>query len=114
MVGAGGFQLEKQLEWIEYCNRTSCGAYLLVTPIYAKPGTEGLTNWFTQLMEASGKPCMLYNIPSRTGAKMSPGLVKKTKGKRNFWRIKRGGGRWKRNSESRGEGREGGRSRGTK
>lgn len=92
MVGAGGFQLEKQLEWIEYCNRTSCGAYLLVTPIYAKPGTEGLTNWFTQLMEASGKPCMLYNIPSRTGAKMSPGLVKKIQGHKNFWAIKEAGG----------------------
>lgn len=92
MVGVGGFQVEKQVEWIEYCNRTRCDALLLVTPIYAKPGTKGLAEWFTRLMDASEKPCMLYNIPSRTGTKMSPGLVKELSAHKNFWSIKEAGG----------------------
>lgn len=92
MVGIGGFQIEKQIEWIEYCNQTNCDAFLLVTPIYAKPGTNGLEEWFTRLMEISDKPCMLYNIPSRTGTRMVPGLVKKLSTNKNFWSIKEAGG----------------------
>lgn len=92
MIGVGGFQIEKQIEWIEYCNRTHCDAFLLVTPIYAKPGMEGLAKWFTRLMDTSEKPCMLYNIPSRTGAKMSAELINKISGNKNFWSIKEAGG----------------------
>lgn len=72
MVGVGGFQLEEQIEFIRDCNQCPIDAYLLVTPLYAKPGLEGQTEWFTRLMEATNRPCMIYNVPSRTGVKLRP------------------------------------------
>ena len=72
MVGIGGSQLNKQIEFIKHCNRCPIDAYLLVTPLYAKPGLEGQFEWFSQLMEATDRPCMIYNVPSRTGVKLRP------------------------------------------
>lgn len=41
MAGVGGFNLRHQLEWIEYCHQFEIDAFLLVTPLYAKPGAKG-------------------------------------------------------------------------
>lgn len=70
MVGVGGFNLREQLEWIEYCNSFEIDAFLLVTPLYAKPNVKGQIQWFEALLNAADKPCMLYNVPSRTGVNM--------------------------------------------
>lgn len=92
MVGVGGFNLAMQQEWIKYCNTLAVDAFLLVTPLYAKPGIVGQTQWFTALLDASEKPCMLYNIPSRTGIRMEPQVVKNVELHRNFWGVKEAGG----------------------
>jgi len=72
MAGVGGFQLSQQLDFVEYCNHKNIDALLLVVPLYAKPALEGQFEWFSALMEKSKKPCMIYNVPSRTGAKLHP------------------------------------------
>ena len=38
MVGVGGYKLEKQLKFIEECDLCPVDAYLLVAPLYSKPG----------------------------------------------------------------------------
>ena len=72
MAGLGGFLLEEQLHFMHYCDGEGVDAFLLVAPIYAKPKKEGQLAWFSHLMKATKTPCMLYNVPSRTGIHMDP------------------------------------------
>ncbi len=72
MAGIGGFNLEAQIEFIKYCDELSVDAFLLVNPIYAKPGKEGQYTWFKSLMTETDTSCMIYNVPSRAGSKMHP------------------------------------------
>ena len=92
MVGVGGFNLRNQIEWIEYCHQFDVDSFLLVTPLYAKPGPKGQVQWFKSLLDAADKPCMLYNVPSRTGTKMSPLVLKELAGHRNFVAVKEASG----------------------
>jgi 4-hydroxy-tetrahydrodipicolinate synthase len=77
MIGVGGFNAEIQKEWIDFGNSTGADAFLLVNPLYAKPGSEGQFAWFSSLMDQAKKPCMLYNIPSRTGSRLSPDVFRR-------------------------------------
>jgi len=72
MAGVGGFNLEAQIDFIKFCDELDVDAFLLVNPIYAKPGKEGQFAWFRSLMIETDTPCMIYNVPSRTGIKMHP------------------------------------------
>lgn len=92
MVGVGGNLLEEQKEWMTYLNELNVHAYLLVTPHYAKPGPKGQFEWFKALMDHSTRPCMLYNVPGRTGVAMSTEAVSRLNGHRNFWAIKEASG----------------------
>jgi 4-hydroxy-tetrahydrodipicolinate synthase len=92
MVGVGGNLLEEQKEWMTYLEKLPLHAYLLVTPHYAKPGATGQTEWFKALMDHSTRPCMLYNVPGRTGVAMSTEAVLRLKSHKNFWAIKEASG----------------------
>ena len=92
MVGVGGFNLQMQMDWIKRCNGLNIDAFLLVTPLYAKPGVEGQTHWFNSLLDAAEKPCMLYNVPSRSAVKMSPEVLFRVKDHPNLWAVKEASG----------------------
>lgn len=92
MAGVGGFQLDVQKEWIKYCNEKPLDAFLLVTPLYAKPGAVGQLEWFTGLMDAAAKPCMIYNIPSRTGTKLPVNVLKDLIRHDRYWSMKEASG----------------------
>lgn len=92
MAGVGGFNLEEQKKWISTCNKLNVDAFLLVTPLYAKPGLEGQVHWFKSLLDTAEKPCMLYNIPSRTGVDMNPEVLIRLKGHENLWAVKEASG----------------------
>jgi 4-hydroxy-tetrahydrodipicolinate synthase len=92
MVGVGGFNLKKQSDWILYCNEKNVDGYLLVTPLYSKPGRNGQAAWFKALMDVSDKLCMIYNIPSRTGMKLFPGVLRELAGHDNLWAVKEASG----------------------
>ena len=46
-------------------------ALLLTVPYYNKPPQEGIYRHFKAIAESTELPCILYNIPGRTGIKMS-------------------------------------------
>lgn len=48
---------------------------LVVTPAYNRPTQEGLYRHFAAVAEASSKPVILYNVPSRTAVDMLPATV---------------------------------------
>lgn len=92
MVAVGGFNLQAQLDWVAECNQLPIDAYLLGTPIYAKPGPVGQTHWFTQLLDAAKAPCMLYNVPSRSGVEVSLLSMKTLQHHQNCWAMKEASG----------------------
>lgn len=92
MVGVGGFNLQHQTEWIQYCNQKNIDCFLLVNPLYSKPGLKGQIEWFRSLLDASEKPSMIYNIPSRTGVKLFPQVLKELEHHKNLWAVKEASG----------------------
>jgi len=92
MVGVGGHQLSDQVEWIKWLETKKIDAYLMVTPIYSKPGDEGQYLWFKTLMDKVSRPVMLYNVPSRAGKELSFSAVKKLASHKNYWGIKEASG----------------------
>ena len=93
MIGVGGINIDETKSWIHYLNNLeNIHAYLLVTPLYAKPGDQGQFIWFKSLMDASLRPVMLYNVPSRTGTPLSHQAVSKLAHHPQFWAIKEASG----------------------
>ncbi len=76
IVGVGGFQLEEQLAWIEYCqSHHPLAGFLLVAPLYAKPGAQGQIAWFKALLDRAAVPCIFYNIPGRSAVKIPVSVI---------------------------------------
>ncbi|GAA6203950.1 4-hydroxy-tetrahydrodipicolinate synthase [Thalassotalea sp. SU-HH00458] len=92
MVSVGGYNLPNQLAWISQCNDLEISAYLLTCPIYTKPGEVGLTHWFSELLEQSEHPCMIYNIPSRSGINIPLAVMKNIQSHKNCWAMKEASG----------------------
>lgn len=93
MAGIGGINLKSTLETIKkYEALKGIHAYLMVTPLYAKPGAKGQEQWFRSLMDASSRPCMLYNVPGRSAVALNKDAVRNLVGHKNFWAIKEASG----------------------
>lgn len=92
MAGVGGHNLNETKAWVQWLETQNVDAYLLVVPIYAKPGVVGQTEWFRSLMDLVSKPVMLYNVPGRTGKELELDAVRALKEHKNFWGIKEASG----------------------
>jgi len=92
MVAVGGFNLAEQVQWIEFCNALPIQAYLLGTPLYAKPGPVGQTQWFSTLLDAADFPCMLYNVPSRSCVEIPLATMMQLQHHKKCWAMKEASG----------------------
>lgn len=93
MVGIGGINFKSTVEQIREHEKTpGIDAYLLVTPLYSKPGPKGQETWFRGLMDESSRPCMLYNVPGRTGVFLHTSAVEQLREHPRFWAIKEASG----------------------
>ena len=92
MVGVGAHNLAEQIEWTNWLETKSIHAYLMCTPIYAKPGDIGQYEWFKVLMDNVTKPVMLYNVPGRAAKELSFKAVSMLKNHKNFYAIKEASG----------------------
>lgn len=50
-------------------------ALLLVTPYYNKTSQAGLIAHYTAIANAVTLPCIIYNVPSRTGVNLQPATL---------------------------------------
>jgi 4-hydroxy-tetrahydrodipicolinate synthase len=92
MVAVGGYNLPDQINWINRCNELNIDSFLLGTPLYAKPGAVGQTQWFKALLDAAKFPCMLYNVPSRSGIEIPISTVQSLQSHPNCWAMKEASG----------------------
>ncbi|MBC76692.1 MAG: 4-hydroxy-tetrahydrodipicolinate synthase [Halobacteriovoraceae bacterium] len=92
MAGVGGHNLEDQKSWVSWLETQNIDAYLMVVPIYAKPGAQGQYHWFKSLMDKVSRPVMLYNVPGRTGKELEVSALERLKDHKNFWALKEASG----------------------
>ena len=72
VAGTGSNDTAYAIDLTKYACEVGCDAMLLVTPYYNKATQRGLVESFTAIADASSKPCILYNVPSRTGCNLLP------------------------------------------
>lgn len=72
IAGTGSNNTAHAIERTQTACRAGADAVLLVTPYYNKTTQRGLIASFTAIADASSVPCILYNVPSRTGLNMLP------------------------------------------
>ncbi len=65
---------------------------LLITPYYNKSNEEGIYRHFTSVMDQVSVPCILYNIPGRTGCSISERNLARLREHPNAWAIKEASG----------------------
>ena len=75
IAGTGSNDIAYAIELTEYACSVGADAMLLVTPYYNKATQKGLIASFEAVANASTKPCILYNVPGRTGCNLLPETV---------------------------------------
>ncbi|MBQ6752945.1 MAG: 4-hydroxy-tetrahydrodipicolinate synthase, partial [Clostridia bacterium] len=75
IAGTGSNDTAYAISLTEYACEIGADAMLLVTPYYNKATQEGLYQSFKLIADKSTKPCILYNVPSRTGCNLLPATV---------------------------------------
>lgn len=71
IAGTGSNDTDYAIALSKYACEVGADALLLVTPYYNKATPKGLIKHFTAIADATNKPIILYNVPSRTGVNIS-------------------------------------------
>ena len=77
IAGTGSNDAAYAIELTKFACDIGYDAMLLVTPYYNKTTQRGLVAFFTAIADASTKPVILYNVPSRTGVNIEPATYAK-------------------------------------
>ena len=72
IAGTGSNDTAYAIDMTKYACEIGYDAMLVVTPYYDKTTQKGLVAMFTAIADASTKPLILYNVPSRTGVNIEP------------------------------------------
>lgn len=92
IAGVGGNNTNKCIKTARLAAALGADAVLAVTPYYNKCSEAGLIAHFTAIADASEKPVMLYNVPSRTCVNISPAAAEKLAAHKNIIGIKEASG----------------------
>ncbi len=76
IAGTGANDTDYEVSLSRYACEVGADALLLVTPYYNKTTQKGLIKHFFAAADASSKPIILYNVPSRTGMSIAPETYK--------------------------------------
>ena len=92
IVGSGSNCTATQIEKsIEYQNM-GADALLLIAPYYNKANAEGMYRHFAETADRVSIPCILYNVPGRTGCSIPVSVVEKLAKHPNIAGIKEASG----------------------
>ena len=72
IAGTGSNDTAYAIDMTKYACQIGYDAMLVVTPYYNKTTQKGLVAMFNAIADASTKPIILYNVPSRTGVSIEP------------------------------------------
>ena len=72
IAGTGSNSTASAIEMSKEACEYGADALLLVTPYYNKTSQRGLVAHYTAIHDATDKPLILYNVPSRTGVNILP------------------------------------------
>lgn len=88
IAGTGSNDTHHGIELTKEAVRLGADAVLLVTPYYNKATQKGLVKHYEAITESVDVPCILYNVPSRTGTDIKPETVKILSEMKNIVAIK--------------------------
>ncbi len=72
IAGTGSNNTAHAVMMTKESEKLGADAVLLVTPYYNKATQKGLMEHYKVIAECSSLPCILYNVPSRTGCNLLP------------------------------------------
>ncbi len=92
IAGTGSNDTDYAISLSKFACEVGYDALLVVTPYYNKTTQNGLVKMFTAIADASTKPLILYNVPSRTGVNIEPATYAKLADHPNIAAIKEASG----------------------
>ena len=75
IAGTGSNDTAFAIEISKEAEEACADALLLVTPYYNKTSQAGLIAHYTAIANAVTLPCIIYNVPSRTGVNLQPATL---------------------------------------
>ncbi|MCX5635827.1 MAG: 4-hydroxy-tetrahydrodipicolinate synthase [Planctomycetota bacterium] len=88
IAGAGSNSTAEAIELTAFSKKVGADATLQVCPYYNKPTQEGFYQHFKAIAEEVDLPIVLYNIPGRFGAGMTPETIARLAAVENIVGIK--------------------------
>ena len=76
IAGTGSNDTQCCVELSQEAKALGADGLLLVTPYYNKTSQKGLVESFNYVANSVKMPCILYNVPSRTGCNIQPATYK--------------------------------------
>ncbi len=72
IAGTGSNDTDYAVDLTRFACEVGADASLVVTPYYNKATQKGLVKMYQAIADASDRPIILYNVPSRTGVNIEP------------------------------------------
>lgn len=72
IAGTGSNSTKEAISLTRFAKKVGADGSLLVVPYYNKPTQQGMYEHFGKIANAVDIPIILYNVPGRTGASISP------------------------------------------
>ncbi len=92
IAGTGSNHTDYAIHLSQEAEAIGADAVLLVTPYYNKTSQRGLIKHYTDIANSIKLPCILYNVPSRTGVNILPETVAKLAEVENIVAVKEASG----------------------
>ena len=92
IAGSGSNSSEMPKHKSVIYSEMGAAALLCISPYYVKTNEEGMYRHFMMSADAASAPIILYNVPGRTGCKISPEVVRRLSVHPNVMGIKEASG----------------------
>ena len=92
IAGSGSNCTQTMIEKSVAYEKLGADGLLIISPYYNKANEEGMYQHFKMVADAVNIPCIIYNVPGRTGCNISESVVERLKDHPNIMGIKEASG----------------------